>query len=91
MLNQTVVISGDVLAQEVSGEMVLLDLKGEQYLGLNEVGARIWKSLQQGETLKMIYEVLLLEYDVEDDVLKRDMEKIISEMEEAGIITVSQG
>ena len=36
-------ISSEVLSQEVNGETVLLDLEGECYFGLNEVGTRIWR------------------------------------------------
>ena len=36
-------ISPDVLSQEVNGETVLLDLEGESYFGLNEVGTRVWQ------------------------------------------------
>ncbi len=35
----------DVLVQELAGEAVLLNLKTEQYFGLDAVGARMWQSL----------------------------------------------
>jgi hypothetical protein len=36
-------ISSEVLSQEVNGETVLLDLEGESYFGLSEVGTHIWQ------------------------------------------------
>ena len=48
MKDRTFQLSPDVLFQEVSGEMVLLDLNSEQYFGLDEIGARIWSLLESG-------------------------------------------
>ncbi len=88
MFNQKIVVSDEVLAQEVSGEMVLLDLKSEQYLGLNEVGTRIWQLLQEHSDLDNVFKILLDEYDVEEALLKSDLNKLINDMEEAGIVAV---
>ena len=44
-------ISDEVLSQEVNGETLLLDLEGESYFGLNEVGTRIWQLLQAAPTV----------------------------------------
>ncbi len=88
--NQSVVISADVLAQEVSGEMVLLDLKSEQYLGLNEVGTRVWQLLQESDDLRNIFNILLEEYEVEEGLLESDLNKLIAEMQEAGIVTMAK-
>jgi len=89
-LQQIVTISPDVLAQEVNDEIVLLDLNSEQYLGLNEVGARVWQLLEEGDNLKQIYKKLLEEYDVEQDLLKNDLTDLIKNMCDAGIVTTSQ-
>ena len=45
-------ISKEVLSQELNGETVLLDLQGESYFGLNEVGTRIWQLIQSEQTVE---------------------------------------
>ena len=90
-INQTVTISPDVLAQEVSGETVLLDLNSEKYLGLNEVGTRVWQLLQDSDDLNSIFNILLVEYEVEQDTLESDLTRLIADMEEAHIVTVARG
>ena len=35
----------DVLIQELAGEAVLLNLKTEQYFGLDDMGLRMWRLL----------------------------------------------
>jgi len=88
--NITLTITPDVLAQEVSGEMVLLDLNNEQYLGLNEVGARVWQLLEKNIDLKSVYETLLSEYDVDAEVLEGDLNQLIAEMRNAGVIAAEE-
>ena len=89
-LDQTIAISPSVLTQKVSGEMVLLDTNSEQYLGLNEVGTRIWQLIQDEPDLNSVFEMLLEEYDVEADLLKNDLNQLIAEMNEAGLITITE-
>ena len=57
--DQKVIISPEVLFQEVSGEIVLLDLASESYFGLDEIGARIWALLNEEKTVGQIVGVLL--------------------------------
>lgn len=56
-------ISSEVISQEVNGETVLLDLEGESYFGLNEVGTRIWQLIQAGQSVGKILATLLDKYD----------------------------
>lgn len=86
--NKTFTVSEDVLFQEVSGEIVLLDLASESYFGLDEVGARIWQLLGGGKELGSILESLEQEYDVSRDVLEQDVGDLLESLQEAGLIVV---
>ena len=88
--NKIITISSEVLAQEVAGEMVLLDLEREQYLGLNEVGATVWQLLEKNNNLNSIFEKLLEEYNVETEILENDLHQLITDMSNSGIITVEE-
>ena len=88
--NQTIEISKEVLAQQVSGETVLLDLSGESYFGLDEVGTRIWQLLQEQGDVQKAYNTLLEEYDVDAEQLQTDLEGIITKLKDAGLITLSE-
>ncbi len=89
-INKTIIISPDVLTQEVSGEMVLLDLSSEQYLGLNEVGTKVWQLLQDGKDLTIVSEILQQEYDVDADLLQSDLNQLISDMHKAGLVEIKE-
>ncbi len=87
-LNQSISLSPDVISQEVSGETVLLDLQTENYFGLDEVGTRIWQLIKETDDLNKIYRTLLDEYEVSDERLQNDLEVLLSEISELGLITL---
>jgi hypothetical protein len=87
-LNRKIVLSDDVISHEVSGETVLLDLASENYFGLDEVGTRIWQLIQENGDLEFIVKTLLDEYDVAEDTLKADVEKLLTEISDLGLIKI---
>jgi ornithine carbamoyltransferase len=89
-LNKKVIFADTVFAQEVDGEMVLLDMNSENYFGLDEVGTSIWQAMQEKESLKEVLEVLLEQYEVEEDVLKKDLVTFVEKLEESGLVKVEE-
>jgi hypothetical protein len=79
-------ISPDVLSQEVGGETVLLDLAGETYFGLNEVGTRVWQLLKQDHGFIDLLDVLEAEFDVSRERLETDIAELLDQLEQAGIV-----
>jgi hypothetical protein len=87
-LESRVVVSPEVLLQDVGGESVLLDLKSESYFGLDQVGTRIWRLLEQDGALKCVHQVLLQEYDVDAQRLETDINDLVTKLEAAGLVNV---
>ena len=85
-LNQKVTFSESVFAQEVDGEMVLLDMDSENYFGLDSVGTDIWQAMQEKENLKEVLEELLKQYDVDEEVLEKDLLDFVVQLKENGLI-----
>jgi hypothetical protein len=83
-----ITISKDVLAQELDGETVLLDLASESFFGLDAVSTRIWQLLQEGAGEVAIVDTLLAEYEVEREVLEQDIAELLRRLAEAGLITL---
>ena len=79
----------DQIASELGGEAVILNLATGMYYGLNEVGARVWELIQQPCTFDSILHKLLEEYDVDLDLCKQDLTKILVEMKESCLIEVN--
>ena len=87
-LEARVAVSPEVMLQEVGGEAVLLDLKSESYFGLDEVGTRIWRLVEDDGRLKVVHAKLLDEYDVEPARLEDDLKELIGRLAEAGLVNV---
>jgi Coenzyme PQQ synthesis protein D (PqqD) len=87
-LNQTVILSPDVISQEVSGETVLLDLESERYFGLDAVGTRIWQLIRESGELRTVYNTLLDEYEVEEAHLRADLAALLTDACARGLITL---
>lgn len=75
----------EVLYREVDGQMVLLNLQTEQYFGLNEVGAQIVARLT-AMPLQEALVALVDDFDVDDAVLRRDVEDLIGQLVTAGLL-----
>lgn len=82
-------ISKDVLSQELAGETVLLDLASENYFGLDAVGTRVWQLLSEGQDKTAVVEALLDEYEVEREVLEKDVTELLGRLSEAGLIEIA--
>ncbi len=87
-LNQRITFADTVFAQEVDGEMVLLDMNSENYFGLDEVGTTIWQAMGQGKSLQEVLESVLKEYDVESDVLEKDLIRFVIQLLDNQLIEV---
>lgn len=85
---EKIIISSQALSQQIHGDVVILDLSSASYFGLDDVGARFWELLQQESELSPILRQLTDEYDVEATQLKTDIEQLISQLSEAGLIHV---
>ncbi len=85
---QKITISGEVLAQELAGETVLLDLASESYFGLDAVGTRVWQLLNDGKGQDEVVDTLLGEYEVERQTLEKDVADLLGRLSEAGLISI---
>ena len=81
-----IVVPETVLYRQVDEATVLLNLQTESYLSLDEVGSRMWALFTTESSLEAAYEKLLAEYAVEPDVLRRDVENLVNQMLEHGLV-----
>ena len=80
-----------VLAREIGGEMVLLDPDRGVYYGLNEVGTRIWTLLAAGSSREQIEGQLVAEYDALLENVRADLQNLLAELLEHGLIEEIEG
>jgi len=87
-LNQKITFAQTIFAQEVDDEMVLLDMESENYFGLDEVGTAIWHAIQEYDNLQEVLSALLEQYDVEAEVLEKDLSDFVENLQKSGLVEV---
>ncbi len=75
-----------VLTRPLDDELVLLNLDNENYYGLDEVSARMWEVLSASPSVEVGVAQLLTEYDVEPDRLRADVQALLSDLVDNGLI-----
>jgi hypothetical protein len=67
-------------------DLVLLDLRGGEYYGLNEVASALFERVARGEDLSQIVTALLRVFDVEPGRLEEDLERTIGDLVQRGVL-----
>lgn len=81
----TFAIPPQVLYREVDGQMVLLNVETEHYFSLNNVGAHIVTRLTE-HAFEEALARLANDFEVDPSVLHRDVEHLIEELVQAGLL-----
>ncbi|CAI8738484.1 MULTISPECIES: PqqD family protein [Methylococcus] len=81
-----ITIPEPVVFEKVGEETVLLNLDTGFYFGLNPVGSHIWELLVATKNPASVLAALREEYDVEGEVLERDLANLIRDLAEKKLI-----
>lgn len=74
---------------ELNGDLIMMDLKRENYLGLNPVAASIWAVTESTQTVASICELMQQEYSVDKTTCETDVCACIEEMCELGLVSIN--
>jgi len=83
-----VVRDKEIIFQDIQDELIILNIKDENYLGLDNVGTRFWNILLNSSTTKDAYDKIMQEYDVEPNTLRTDLNSFISELIENKLVKI---
>jgi hypothetical protein len=84
-------VSRDQVSNRLGDEVAILELQKGIYYGLNPTGARVWELLQQPITVRAIYDALLAEYDVDPELLHRDVLALVNDLLAQDLIERASG
>ena len=79
------------MLREVAGNFVVVAV-GEAsknfngVINLNESGAFLWKQLMSETTNEKLLDALLNEYDVSEEIAKKDIQMFVNKLKEADIL-----
>jgi hypothetical protein len=79
-----------VMARQVGDEVVILDLNGGTYFGLDAVGARVWDVIGSGgKSIADACSLLICEYEVPCETLERDVMVLAHDLKDRGLVVVA--
>ena len=79
---------GDWLAAKVGDELVMMSAEKGNYIGLSEVGARIWELIETPLDVEAVCGQLAEEYDVAPDACRAEVEQFLNELVKHGAIAL---
>lgn len=77
-----------VLATEVEGEVVMMDMENGLYFGLDAIGTDIWRRLETPMSVAELAAILRKEYAADTETIEHDVLVLISQMAERGLVEV---
>jgi len=85
-LGDRVVVPDSVIARELDGETVVLNLETGVYFGLDSVATDIWNALQGGGKIEDALRAILERYDVQRATLEGDLLQFVNQLASKGLL-----
>ena len=79
-------IPDDVVFRVLGDEAVILNLSSGIYFGLDTVGTRMWQLISEYGSTERVREALLAEYEVEEGQLGQDLNFLIQQLKDKGLL-----
>jgi hypothetical protein len=79
---------GDWLAAKVGTDLVMMSAEKGNYIGLSDVGARIWELIDQPQDVDAVCDQLQREYDVTPETCRAEVDAFLTEMVKHGAIAL---
>jgi predicted deacylase len=79
---------GDWLAARVGEELVMMSAANGDYVGLSEVGARIWELIETPQDVEAVCAQLRGEFDVSPEICRAEVESFLNELAKHGAVAL---
>lgn len=89
-LHSIVMATKEQVSCSLGDESAILSTKNSVYYGLDAVGTRIWKLLQEPRSVREICNTVLDEFEVDPDRCQRDLLELLARMKAEGLIEVTE-
>lgn len=77
---------GELSWRQVGDEVIVLDLRSNAYLSINETGTALWEMLVDGSTPATMAERLMSEFSVDEDRARADVEAFVAVLTERDLL-----
>ncbi|MFN5608027.1 MAG: PqqD family protein [Bacteroidota bacterium] len=80
---------GNFLISQLGQELVLMDTKTGDYLGINAVGTHIWNLLADSKSVQELVTELISLFEVTEAQCKTEVEQFLSDLEKRKMISLA--
>ena len=78
----------DLVVEEIDGDVVVLDLEGNQYFGLNEVAWTIWRDIRESDrSFGEIVDAITDSFGIDRGRARGDVSGFVESLVDAGLAT----
>ncbi len=79
-------LNESVLQEKVGEEIIIVNLNNDKMYELNTTGTILLQKILEGKTINEIKKIILGQYDVEESTLTNEIDKIIKDLLNEGIL-----
>lgn len=79
-------IREDLVVEHIDDEFLVLDLRGNEYFGLNPVARHIWAALQEGQSLQQVERSVCDHFEVDAPVAAHDTAEFVQALLQANLL-----
>jgi hypothetical protein len=73
-------------------EVIIMETEKGLYYQLNEVGAVVWRTIQRTPSrVPDLVKAVMGEFEVSEEQCRTDIEKMVSDLQEAGLVIFDEG
>jgi hypothetical protein len=80
----------NLVASEIDGEMVILDIESGHFFQLNQIGSRIWEALEAPTTMGELCRSMQDRFDVDQETCRGDVSDFVARLSENGLVTIER-
>jgi len=84
-------VARDVYAREFDGDLVIVDLKGGDYFGLDVVGARVWALLVGGASVEEVVNHIIATHEAPHERVLADVLAVTEHLVRQGLLLPEGG
>ena len=88
-LDDRILIHDHVIARQLDGETVMVNLETGMYFGLDPIATRAWTLIGDHHRLGAVFDVMLAEYDVAAETLRADLLKLADQLVAKRLVLVA--
>lgn len=85
-LKSQLIRSNDLIATEMDGDIVMLNISTGLYYGVSGVGTRIWELLERPTNINELVQIISREYEVDEETCQKDLQVFLQDLLNQGAI-----